>query len=126
MFPEEPHPQFTARSGGGLHVAIDAGQLRGQTAGDAALEREVLGLFRREARALMLRFEVVTDPKARAEIAHRLRGSALAIGAGRVAITAGAIEKAARAGEPLGRVLAELAEALAEVNAAIELRIADR
>jgi HPt (histidine-containing phosphotransfer) domain-containing protein len=126
MFPEEHVAQFTARAGGGLHAAIDNGHLRGQTAGDAKLEREVLALFRREARGLMMRFEVVTDPAARAELAHKLRGSALAIGANRVAIAAAAIENAARAGEPLGRVLAELAEALAEVNAAIELRTAER
>jgi HPt (histidine-containing phosphotransfer) domain-containing protein len=126
MFSEEPAAQFTARAGGGLHIAIDAGQLRGQTAGDVKLERELLTLFRREARGLMMRFDVVTDPAARAELAHKLRGSALAIGAGRVAIAAAAIEKAARAGEPVGRMLAELAEALAEVNAAIELRTADR
>jgi HPt (histidine-containing phosphotransfer) domain-containing protein len=126
MYPEESDRQFTARAGGGLEAALDAGRLRVQTLGDAGLEREVLRLFQRQGRSLMMRFEVVTDPAARADIAHTLRGSALAIGAMRVATAAGALEAAARNRAPLGRELAEVAEALAEASAAVDLRLADR
>jgi len=53
-------------------------------------------------------------------------GEILLLSPRRLAARAAAERMASTAGEPVGRMLAELAEALAEVNAAIELRTADR
>lgn len=126
MTPEEPILQFSARAGGGLEAALDAGQLRRTTQGDLGRERDVLERFRYQARALMMRFESATDPVARANVARSVKGAALGIGATRVAVASDALERAARAGEPTGYELAELAEAIAEVASVIELRLMDR
>ena len=91
--------------------------------GDRALEREVLELFRRQARILLFRFDALTSPVDRAEIAHTLKGSARSIGAHRVAFAAEELERAATAGEPTGKAMAEVAEAIAEASSAIELRV---
>jgi HPt (histidine-containing phosphotransfer) domain-containing protein len=77
---------------------VDLVHLSRQCQGDPDLEEELLGLFGRLAPALVAQ---LSDPQMRleqkAEIAHKLRGSALAIGAGRVARAAEAIEEMARA-----------------------------
>ena len=77
---------------------IDLVHLARQCQGAEGLEEELLGLFRRVAVAEAAR---LSDPSMglglKAEAAHRLRGSALAVGAGRVARAAGAIEALARA-----------------------------
>ncbi|WP_261402571.1 Hpt domain-containing protein [Chenggangzhangella methanolivorans] len=90
--------------------------------GDRSLEREVLELFRRQARILLFRFDALTNPAERADVAHTLKGSARGVGANRVAFAADELERAAMAGEPTGKALAELAESVAEVTSAIELR----
>jgi len=76
---------------------IDLVHLARQCQGDAGLEEELLGLFRRLAPSLVAQ---LSDPQMRLEskanVAHKLRGSALAIGAERVARAAEAIETAAR------------------------------
>jgi HPt (histidine-containing phosphotransfer) domain-containing protein len=75
--------------------AIDRGHLARMTFGDRSLEREVLGLFDRQAAILMERIRSGA-PLAVATLAHTLKGSAAGIGASRVAETAGATEIAAR------------------------------
>jgi hypothetical protein len=122
----EPIPQFTARAGGGLDVALDAALLRRTAQGDAGRERDVLESFRRQARTLMLRFETATDPETRSEVARKVKTIAVAIGATRISVAADALDRAARAGDPTGYALAELAEAFAEASSVIELRYADR
>ena len=64
------------------------------TFGDRSLEREVLGLFDRQATILIERMRG-GEPAAVASLAHTLKGSAAGIGADRVARTAGAAEMAA-------------------------------
>jgi len=114
--------QYEQRTGGDFATAIDLAHLSRQTLGDRTLEREVLELFRRQARILLFRFEAVTCPSERAQIAHTLKGSARGVGAGRVAYAADELERAANAGEPTGKALAEVAESVAEATSAIELR----
>lgn len=101
--------------------AIDLVHLARQTEGDSALEAELLGMFDRQSAKLIGRL-TSTDlsARARADMAHRLRGSALAIGAGRVAVAAERVEKAfeSDAGEPES-ALAELTDAVMEARAAI-------
>jgi HPt (histidine-containing phosphotransfer) domain-containing protein len=114
--------QYEQRAGGSFASAIDVHHLNRQTMGDRALEREVLELFRRQARILLYRFEAQTNPVQRADLAHTIKGSARGVGANRVAFAAEELERAAKAGEPTGKALAELAESVAEVTSAIELR----
>ena len=73
--------------------AIDRVHLARQTDGDAALEIELLALFDRQAGSLLT--ELSNEGSARrcrADMAHKLRGSALAIGAGRVASASQTLE----------------------------------
>src|SRR5271156_229050 len=78
-----------------LAPAIDLVHLARQTDGDSLLEGELLGLFHRQAAELIAELAPRGAPaRARADIAHKLRGSALAMGAGRVAEAARAVELA--------------------------------
>ena len=80
-----------------LKVAvIDRGHLARMTFGDRSLEREVLQLFDRQA-ALLLERMRTSEPAAIATLAHTLKGSAVGIGATRVARAAAAVETTARA-----------------------------
>jgi HPt (histidine-containing phosphotransfer) domain-containing protein len=104
-----------------LAPAIDLVHLARQTDGDSLLEGELLGMFDRQAAKLIAELARGGAPaRARADIAHTLRGSALAIGADRVAVAARAVEHALGAGgaEPRAEV-AELSEAVDEARAAI-------
>ncbi|PZQ17965.1 MAG: Hpt domain-containing protein [Ancylobacter novellus] len=114
--------QFEQRADTAFASAIDVGHLNRQTMGDRSLEREVLELFRRQARILLFRFDALTNPAERADVAHTLKGSARGVGASRVAFAAEELERAATAGESTGKALAELAESVAEVTSAIEIR----
>ncbi|MCP8893600.1 Hpt domain-containing protein [Shinella daejeonensis] len=70
---------------------IDFEHIARQTLGDKALELEVLQLFARQARASMKELSG-SSGAARAAAAHRLKGSAQAVGAGRVSQAAQALE----------------------------------
>ena len=77
--------------------AIDLVHLARQSLGDKGLECELLALFERQAGQILARLAqdmAATNPKARADLAHTLKGSALAIGANRVAAAAAAYEAA--------------------------------
>ncbi len=104
---------------------LDLVHLARQCLGDQELEAELLGLFRLQAPALMAQ---LSDPsvltlESKARIAHTLRGSALAVGAGRVASAAWRIEELAAGGEQGSaetRAVAELLSSVAEAVAEIE------
>ncbi len=72
-------------------MIVDEAELRSQTFDDQALLREVVGLFRLQTPSLLAALEAA-DGAARAEIAHRIKGSALALGARALADVAGRIE----------------------------------
>ena len=99
---------------------IDLVHLARATDGDESLESELLSMFDRQSEKLAERVTFADLPRrARADIAHRLRGSALAIGAFDVAEAAEAVELAFEGeGEPEA-ALAALAKAVAEARAAI-------
>ncbi|GLS46887.1 Hpt domain-containing protein [Methylobacterium brachythecii] len=101
---------------------LDRDHLDAQTFGDEALARELLGLFADQCRSLL---PGVADPGRseadRADLAHTLKGSALGVGASRVAARAAETEDALRVGSDVspGRALA-LAEAVAATLAALD------
>lgn len=101
----------------GSHGAIDLAHLERATFGDRALRREVLTLFDRQAAQLMNEIAAASDPRVRAEKAHRLRGAALGIGATAVSDAAAACEAHPEDSGLLARLNACAAEARAAVSA---------
>lgn len=94
---------------------VDVNHLARMTLGDRSLEHEVLQLFERQAGLLLARMRQ-SDPKAAGAFAHTLKGSALGIGAWRVAGAAEAVElaaatDAAEANAAIGRLGAAIEEA---------------
>jgi HPt (histidine-containing phosphotransfer) domain-containing protein len=104
----------------GPEPAIDLVHLARATDGDESLEAELLAMFDRQSEKLLARVGVAELPRrARADVAHRLRGSALAIGAFAVARAAEALEARLEGeGEPQAEISA-LGEAVAAARAAI-------
>jgi HPt (histidine-containing phosphotransfer) domain-containing protein len=106
---------------------LDLGHLTSQTLGDAALERQLLTLFRAQAQQIVsgLQNAAFANVQANADFAHLLKGSALAIGATRVAAMAAAYENLVVAPNQGSASIAleALAEAVADVIAAIDRHI---
>jgi hypothetical protein len=97
---------------------VDLGHLRRQCLDDEALAAELLSRFRVEARAAARRLvagDRLSAP-AGADVAHRLRGAALGVGAFAVARAAEAVEARARAAAG-----SDAAEALAMAAAVVRL-----
>lgn len=100
---------------------LDRAHLDRQTLGDPALAREILNLFKAEAPSILdtlRRLCACAEHLEAADLAHRLRGSALAIGAPGVVGAAEAFEAA----HPAARAAAlpTLERAVAEAIAAIK------
>jgi chemotaxis protein histidine kinase CheA len=110
----------------GLDPPIDLVYLASQCLGDHELQVELLGLFRLQAPALTAQLcdSAPSSLESRARIAHTLRGSALAVGARRVASAAWRVEElAAGSGErrsaearAIASVQSAVAEALAQID----------
>ena len=104
-------------AGGGWppEAAIDWRHLERQCLGDAALAQELLSLFATQARQLAVQLtEAALPAPALADLAHRLKGSALAVGANALAARASALETLCRR----GAAPAIIAAAAAPVSAA--------
>ena len=97
------------------HGPIDLAHLQRMTLGDAHLEQEVLAMFAAQAVGLM--DELASLPGNVPELAHKLKGSAQAIGAFRVAEAAEWLETA---GHDAGQALMVLNEAVAEARTSID------
>ncbi len=95
---------------------LDRNRLARMTFGDRSLEREVLQLFDRQAELLLDRMRT-SEPSAIATLAHTLKGSAVGIGAMRVAHAAANAEEIAqtRPGESSLAVV-QLAHAVEEAR----------
>ena len=70
---------------------IDLVHLANQTMGDKALEAEILQMFARQARCLVQEIAIAKAETVTA-LAHRLKGSANAVGAFKVSAAAGRLE----------------------------------
>jgi HPt (histidine-containing phosphotransfer) domain-containing protein len=106
----------------GSDSPLDLVHLARQCLGDQALEAELLGMFRRQAPALMAQLSGSRPLPwgSKARIAHTLRGSALAVGAGRVANAACRIEElASAAGDQSSAEAAAIAALLSAVDEAL-------
>ena len=96
-----------------METLLDRAHLAQQTFGDEDLAREVLALFAGQCERLGPGIaDPALGPEERADLAHALKGSALGVGASRVAALAGALETALRtsddgAARALGPALAE-------------------
>ncbi len=104
--------------------AIDLVHLARQTDNDSVLEEELLALFDRQSASLLTQASAEESPRRRrADAAHMLRGSALAVGAGPVARAAQALETSLECGNTekfeIDKAVAALATAVAEARRAI-------
>jgi HPt (histidine-containing phosphotransfer) domain-containing protein len=104
--------------------ALDLVHLERQTDGDLALQQELLALFDRQSASLLaLSASRLAAKRERADAVHKLRGSALAVGAGAVARAAAALEaafsNAPASPEAVEAALAALAVAVGAARAAL-------
>jgi HPt (histidine-containing phosphotransfer) domain-containing protein len=97
---------------------IDMGHLRQMTLGDAGLEHEVLAMFAAQASDLIERI-VRLQPNA-GELAHKLKGSAQAVGAFRIAEAAEWLIDMLREGRDNGEALMTLTDAVLEARSEID------
>lgn len=95
---------------------VDLVHLARQTLGDRHLEREILDLFVRQARAQFARLAAARETEERRQAAHLIKGSARGIGAWPIARIAGEIEAAPAIGNS---EIAAMGEAIDEASAFI-------
>lgn len=82
-------------------LLIDRAHLDAQTFGDHELARDLLQLFDAQCVRLLPGIaDAGLSPATRADLAHTLKGSALGVGAARIAAASAAIEDGLRAGGP--------------------------
>jgi HPt (histidine-containing phosphotransfer) domain-containing protein len=111
---EIPHPFGKA----GFEVSpVDLVHLARQTLGDRTLEQQLLDLFDVQAAQIAEKLKTAEAGAASADLAHKLKGSARAVGANDVAGAAENYEYAARAGflrqSDVDRLIAAVAKARA-------------
>jgi HPt (histidine-containing phosphotransfer) domain-containing protein len=105
--------------GQGRGPPIDLVHLARQTFGSSDLEREVLRLFVGQSRDLVAAIAAARGG-GRADLVHRLKGSARGVGAGRIAEIAEALEASDLDEAAAARLLAALAEAEDEARRFVE------
>jgi len=119
-------PLVGGAEGGLSDLELDLSHLSRQTFGDPELEDELLRLFDEQAAQILARLAapfVVGDAAKRADVAHALKGSALAIGAAATAKAAGAYEAALRRNDPAAENHREvLARTIVSVRRAVAAR----
>ena len=117
-----PHSDGTVESAA-PEAVVDWAFLDRQCCGDAALARELLLLFAASAARLVAAMPALS-PGGRGDVAHRLRGSSLGIGAWAMARAAERLEGAVPADREAA--LAALVAAFGEAERAIRARLRAR
>lgn len=115
--PEDPTPADSE--------VLDLDHLRRQTAGDRALEGELLALFETQCARLQPLIGDGGPSLRRADAAHTLKGSARAIGAWRLAAAVDRLEAGLRDGETeavMAPLMATFDEAVAATRQALAIR----
>jgi HPt (histidine-containing phosphotransfer) domain-containing protein len=102
-----------------LTYPIDLIFLAHQTLGDEQLEEELLLLFERQAGEILAALAKAEAATEHVDLAHRLKGSARAVGAAAVALAAENYESAAQKNTALSSHFGTLATAVGEARAAI-------
>lgn len=97
---------------------IDLDHLKRMTLGDSGLEQEVLAMF--SAQLVRLVGALAALPAEAPALAHKLKGSARAIGAFAVADAATRLEAALANGSDPSQLLADLGDAVAQARTAID------
>jgi HPt (histidine-containing phosphotransfer) domain-containing protein len=97
---------------------INFDHLRQMTMGDASLEQEVLAMFAAQSTELIEK--IVRLPPNAAELAHKLKGSAQAVGAFRVAEAAEWLVDVVREGSDNAEALMTLTDAVLEAREEID------
>lgn len=97
---------------------INFDHLRRMTLGDPGLEQEVLAMFAAQSTELIEK--IVRLPPNAGELAHKLKGSAKAVGAFRIADAAEWLGDVVRAGSDNAEALMTLTDAVLEARAEIE------
>jgi HPt (histidine-containing phosphotransfer) domain-containing protein len=97
-----------------MSALIDIAALDRQTFHDADIRREIIVLFREQASIIMAAIDAGSGAP-RADAAHRLKGSALSLGAGPLAAVAGAVEAAPDDAVLRSALAGLLADTLAEL-----------
>lgn len=100
---------------------LDLGHLARQTLNDSELERQVMGLFFEQSALVLRQIRDAGGHRQRIEAAHKLKGSARAIGAWRVAEASDRLEAlpAEANDDSLMEAIVGLHAAVAEARAAI-------
>jgi HPt (histidine-containing phosphotransfer) domain-containing protein len=94
---------------------LDIGHLDRQTFGEAELRAEILAMFVAQSRELASAIRASAGSAVAADIAHRLKGSAGAVGAFRVA-EAAAVCESGTTGQALDALDAAVAEAISAIS----------
>jgi HPt (histidine-containing phosphotransfer) domain-containing protein len=125
--PMEPMPGEMPCPAAEAAAPVDLAHLARYTLGDRNLERELLYLFRDQARVQARCLATARDQTGWRSAAHLLKGSSRSIGAWRIAAAAEAAEAVVFAAlAARERALAELDRAIAEAEAEIERICAGR
>ncbi len=104
---------------------LDLSQFAAQTGNDLALQREILTLFVNQSSEILALLQHGSGaPQVRADLAHRLKGSAQTIGAFILAEAADAVETQLRAGHATSLALGDLGGAVDAAHAEIDLYLA--
>ena len=116
-------PIQTPAGGAPETAVLDMAHLQAQCMGDEALAAELLKMFRIQALQISASMARPGAAAALAALAHKLRGSAAAVGACAVAAAAARLEAACQRGGARAPALAALAVAVERAADAIRLRL---
>ncbi len=106
-------------------LVLDLSHLAAQTGRDLALQREILALFVQQSSEILALLQTNSGaPQVRADLAHKLKGSAQTIGAFTLAGAADAVENLLRTDQATSAALRDLGGAVDAAHADIDRYLA--